>query len=349
VQMLEACGCDISRDQLARWHRAELIPKPRTKGLGRGAGTATIYPIDAFARAQALHSVLKANRNLADAGWGLWWLGFDVPERYWRPRLQTWVETWDRVLGLFRSLLANDENSDAAGDRAAERFDRLLNHIYETSAVPPVFKKIRHALRKERFKAFLTVMAQMGAGVLTDLSSQPELYDPDRVEIAKTLDVGMGFGNARRNYPDGSDPWLSGDIGEVLAEVSTLIGDGAFGVMFQNTDRAEVEATRDQMRQIFEIGGAMARSTLIAAGFDAFGFARLGQLVAGQTPDFQAGFLLAWLKLRPVFGVRSDRWIEDNSFALRIDQSVRNCGSIALIPTVHTTKLVFPYDESKFL
>jgi hypothetical protein len=71
-------GYDVSASQLARWHRAGLLPRPRQRPLGRGKGTETIYPPGASAQVVALCQIKDEERRLDQVAFRLWWDGFAI-------------------------------------------------------------------------------------------------------------------------------------------------------------------------------------------------------------------------------------------------------------------------------
>src|SRR6185437_1480595 len=79
-----AAGFDVSRAQLARWHRIGLLSKPEVAWLGRGKGSRTIYPTGTTFQLIALCRLHEHERSLSVVGWKLWLRGFSVADRYWR-------------------------------------------------------------------------------------------------------------------------------------------------------------------------------------------------------------------------------------------------------------------------
>jgi hypothetical protein len=348
--LLCQAGHDISRDQLARWHRAGLLPKPATKPLGRGRGTASLYPAIAYPQALALAELLKRDRHFPSVGWGLWWRGYGVGDAHWRTRLATSAATLDKMLPRLKAILAPpDDATDRQTDKAAELLRQGLDLAYVASNAPPIFKRMRKALGKERFDQFVAAMLEMAVGAFDGLSAKPDLYDPDRVQAAKVLDIGLGFKNARLNAPPGARPWLDGDIGEVLKEVSALMAKGDFAGMLATKSDTEIMAARNQLTAVMEIGAAMARLTFKAYGGDAFGFKRLLQIVEHYDGEAQAHILLAWIKMQPAFCKRADAFIEKNGFIVEME-AVINKAPIPEIPyPINRSTLAFPYDEAKSL
>jgi hypothetical protein len=73
-------GHPISVAQLNRWSRRRLIPKPRRRGLGRGEGVKSEYPVLTFLHAILLDSLLRESYTLDEAGWMMWCGGLPVTD-----------------------------------------------------------------------------------------------------------------------------------------------------------------------------------------------------------------------------------------------------------------------------
>lgn len=77
---LAAAGFDVTGDQLARWHRAGLLARPRQRSLGRGLGTVIVCSPGTVEQAIALClcRIRTRHRSLSRAAFQLWWEGFVV-------------------------------------------------------------------------------------------------------------------------------------------------------------------------------------------------------------------------------------------------------------------------------
>lgn len=71
-------GVKVTSAQLKRWRLAGLLPSITRRGLGRGVGTETRYPIEAGQWVVDLGRVLEADRNLSRAAWSLWLKGYPL-------------------------------------------------------------------------------------------------------------------------------------------------------------------------------------------------------------------------------------------------------------------------------
>lgn len=104
IQRLEANrlmlprGFALTKTQLARWHRAGLLPQPRQRGLGRGKGTSSIYPNGTGNQLRALLEIHARERRLPFVAWKLGWEGFEVPIEQIRAFIE-WIATeWERAI-----------------------------------------------------------------------------------------------------------------------------------------------------------------------------------------------------------------------------------------------------------
>ena len=86
-------GYPVTPAQLARWHRAGLLPRPSQRPLGRGRGTMTTYPLGTAAQVVALCQIRDDERRLDRVAFRLWWAGFTVDLAVIREQLQAVVRT----------------------------------------------------------------------------------------------------------------------------------------------------------------------------------------------------------------------------------------------------------------
>src|SRR5215207_5229172 len=95
LSLARSSGFDLSEPQLARWHRAGLLPRPTQRPLGRGHGTQTVYPPGTEGQLLALCGVHAEVRSLDRVAWHLWWAGYDVSIDCIREFLSSVVAEWD--------------------------------------------------------------------------------------------------------------------------------------------------------------------------------------------------------------------------------------------------------------
>jgi len=73
-------GARVTPAQLKRWRHAKLLPPVTRRGLGRAAGTQTLYPPEALRWTVDLWRALQTDRNLDRAAWRLWLKGYPLTE-----------------------------------------------------------------------------------------------------------------------------------------------------------------------------------------------------------------------------------------------------------------------------
>jgi hypothetical protein len=134
----------ISADQLARWHRAGLIPRPRQRALGRGLCTVTRYPAGTATQVIALCRIKSQHRSLDRAAFQLWWEGFTVESAQVRAPLAKAAAELNSAL---HSLTTDDAEKSKNGFEGLisrrlgrERIERLLqaarDAVEHPSALP---------------------------------------------------------------------------------------------------------------------------------------------------------------------------------------------------------------------
>ena len=133
LEKLAEEGISVTRHQLVRWHKRGLLPRPRTKKLGRAKGSETRYPMLALAQAYAiglLHKVFP--RDLDAIGWGLWCLGFPV-ETLVRRVLSAELDAWEQRLrsgyAAFESGVGTDPISRLTEGRAPPGFGAVRRRV----------------------------------------------------------------------------------------------------------------------------------------------------------------------------------------------------------------------------
>lgn len=132
-------AAQVTRDQLRRYQREGLIPRPRQVGLGRGRGTRVLYPAGSTKQLLALRALLKIPYSFAVAMWQLWWEGFDVGEAQFRELL---VSELDVLCGALQETehLSNQELASKSAD-VIHLPDEAQTKLFEY--LEPAFRAIR--------------------------------------------------------------------------------------------------------------------------------------------------------------------------------------------------------------
>jgi hypothetical protein len=186
-------GFLVSTDQIARWSRDGLLPKPHQHGFGSGiGGSETHYPIGTGVQLIALcqFHFTERFRKLEAVGWYLWLSGFTVSDKYWRRPLEVAASTFtDRQQLIKKRLL------DTASGVVSLRPTGLR-----------VFAGLSTARTENRH--FLRVRRRVGTAQIGDLcrllttiavgayQADSEHNDADREEERSRFERGLGLARA---------------------------------------------------------------------------------------------------------------------------------------------------------
>jgi hypothetical protein len=225
----EAGYLDVTKRHIARWHRAGLLPLPHTEYLGKPKGTCSHYRADARARLLAFlpYRLGRKLRPIPDLLWHLFAAGFEIEEKYLRPKLVRLAEQFEGMTQHATQLTQDD----AAGRCGAAA--RLVDSTTSLS---------RDRKWRQRFGMFL-----------------PARHYPQVVEmIGGQVDAGgellsaiaPAFGD-----PDATDEQAK-DLGGVLA----VLRSESFLTVATETEYAELQRTTVELsRQARQMGAALGR------------------------------------------------------------------------------------------
>src|ERR1700733_9866438 len=103
IQRALVLGYAVSPTQLARWHRAGLLPRPRQQALGRGRGTETLYPAGTALQVVAICQIKDEERRLERIAFRLWWEGFSVDLSVIQGQLAAAVQSFEQSIRQVRA------------------------------------------------------------------------------------------------------------------------------------------------------------------------------------------------------------------------------------------------------
>jgi len=184
-------GDEVSKEQLRRWHRADLLPRPRQESRGR-AGSEVFYPAGTGNQLFALLTLKRRYpKSLAKVGWGLWWLGFPVPDHLAREFIVAVIERNRKFIG---------ELVTPAGD-LTEKAELVLDRAGEVTIDSGAMRRARRRVGTEEFDGFMQSLLLVGSG-----HSQMV-----KLEDLEVLEHGMAMDRARTDkLPSTGRPWIEG-------------------------------------------------------------------------------------------------------------------------------------------
>ncbi|MER3390236.1 MAG: hypothetical protein RJQ01_09405 [Microcella sp.] len=187
--LIEACaeaGEVVSARQIERWRQLDLLPRPARRGLGRGKGSASAYPVEATELATAIASRIRAGERLDFMGLLLFVERLPVPEAGIRRALTELI----REMG---GRLAADDGSEDHFARAEDTATRTRRDLVRR----PHWRERRRRLRglpETADSVFGSVITNLGRIVLGDQPPGEALG-----EIARA------FGYSTTQRPPGGD------------------------------------------------------------------------------------------------------------------------------------------------
>jgi hypothetical protein len=277
---------DITEHQLERWRGAGLLSRVEQEPL-KGRGSIVRYPPGACEQIRAIRALFKVKNREAFVGERLWWLGFPVAEKHWRPKLRLAGKWADRTLWFL----------DRAGSRL-ERQDRTLADAAASyRARNIVLSRVVGRLNVEELSTFARVLIDIGLGQFEGFESpvRGEGRTRDEKATISALDLSL----SERHAVLGSAFNFVEILPDVLNDVSAAF---SMGGLERAADEPEevIAAVRADARNAMILGMALYEALSWVYGPGAFGL-RFLHWIGRKAPDPACRvLLLAMLRLRSV-------------------------------------------------
>ena len=103
-RIIVAAGSPMpSEHQLERWRGEGLLPPVRQVPKPYDGSTVE-FPVGTAKQITEIQRLLKIKSSFEFVGWELWWAGFPVDEKHWKPRLRTEAANVDCALETIRNV-----------------------------------------------------------------------------------------------------------------------------------------------------------------------------------------------------------------------------------------------------
>lgn len=278
IAVAAAQNFSVSKPQLARWHREDLLPRPVRRSLGRGRGMISIYPLGTRERLLALCAIHREERRLPYVGWRLWWAGGEVPVHQIRVFMEEAATEWQSAV---QALAKRGQRSKLAWDyidrAATARTDR------------GTLRRARKRVGSKRFSTFAALMLDAASGTF------PDNTEKDDEDI---LLRGLGLGRARTDVVGDAQPWFQGDVVQEIRRLSKLLRSVDLPRHLKITSDSDLCQARDDLRSLFQMINAFSRMGEAILGRGAFGVGAFAQAIGTLGAADQALLLMFWLGLR---------------------------------------------------
>lgn len=277
---LAKSGSSVTSEQIERWRREGLLPRPRQIGHGRGKGSHAEVPCASVAQVQEIARLYAKRRKRDWIGWQLWLRGFDVAERYWREPLEkargALLDTREAALRYERSSLA------AHGDPAALK-EKVLSAARNTPLYALLMK-----IPAEYVETLAGFLVEIALGKFAGFSREGN-SQPNRKERNAVLTV-MGANTAgSRRIAD-----FAGIIESELQDIAK-----AFSAIARRNSIAEPSSeARHEFLAAMEIGISLYEISKATRGPKAL--ATFNRIATNPAITTQAAMLLGWAEYRKV-------------------------------------------------
>lgn len=166
-------GVEPNGERIKGWREAGLLPKVNQVSKGR-AGSVTLYPVITVRQIAAIVALKRHHRNSAVLGWELWWQGYEVDEKHWRPELETVARTVDRLRRIIPGLARRHSTGPTFSERV--KLDRKN----------PVTSRLPRRMSEGDEAAFIATSMEVASGefdFFRDIPGDKETQSPETIML----------------------------------------------------------------------------------------------------------------------------------------------------------------------
>lgn len=143
----------VSRDQMRRWRHEGLLPDVE-QVQNPYDGSAVRYPPGTCKQIAAAARLFREKNRIDYVGRMLWWEGFPVDKRYWKPGLIMLAGWVDRICRLIKPLMHREDDN----------LPTLPERLSDTNYPDIIFSRVRPRLDHEELQSFLRVALDIATG-----------------------------------------------------------------------------------------------------------------------------------------------------------------------------------------
>jgi hypothetical protein len=288
--------------QLERWRKADLIPRPRKRSLGRGKGFESRYPPGSCDQLVAVCDLHRTERRLDYLRFALWRQGFPIPHDALKKTLDTLAFRSVRAL---KKDMRGDSPTDAAATVAAIAMPELPR-----SKMGRAMRQ--HLANDALLQQVLAAMLQFsfGGGPVLDKTATSDV--DGGLTVADLLIRAMGLDVAQKEGIGDVGPWLPDDARNTLVDIEQQGGFSADRLRqrLYAASAEELEFARAAADTFVAGFVALSRSLHATGAPEVFGW--FYRTTDPNAPTLRARMVLAMLMARDASGDTSIREIAAN-------------------------------------
>jgi hypothetical protein len=273
-------GLEVSDTRLERWRGRGILPRvEQVQHAYRGSETR--YPAGTAAQIIEIFRLIAVRDDLDFVGWELWWGGFPVEARCWRPRLERVARHGDRLIALTRKGIARSldrEEDDTIYDKAAG-----------SNTKNSFFRKARRRVGIADMPTAIRLLLE----VVTGEFESERVSDEDKQIIRKIADI-LGIDKHAIN---GLKILFEPLLYEKLDLFSKILQMNSLATVLGYSE-SEFEGARDTLRPIMPAIQTFYAVMRQKFGPKAFGLRTAARLFDTANPDTNALYIMALAALR---------------------------------------------------
>lgn len=235
MRQVAHAGVEVSADQLKRWRRGGLVPRPRQEHARGLRGSRSWYPPWTADQLEAVARLHQTAHRLDELRVDVWWAELWVEPRAVRASL---VSLLDRTSAKARAI--RGEHRDAS--EAADAIVSATNLKSDASAAVRLMRR-RLGHRRDDLLNVLWVLLVLGLGGELVWEAEDEDEAPSAREL---LERAGGMDRAKRESVADGEPWLP-STANARDYLSQLRDAGAFNV--EDLARPIREASDEDLEQ----------------------------------------------------------------------------------------------------
>jgi hypothetical protein len=232
VAAMAGRGYVVSTRQIERWRKADLMPRPIVRPLGKGHGTASYYPMgsDSYVLEICRLKSTGKGRPLGRLRFELWWLGYAIPLNRVRESL---IELVQPIHSMTMGLANRDHSNE-------------ILELQQGSERAGVMAHVRQALRGQEydFPDLIALMIDKANGSPRHFNEPIDHISSDRTFADTLNDVSTFDGEHSSKLK--SSVW-GGALVEFLPIVIELMRQDPKSVL-ERIDDERLELARDAAR-----------------------------------------------------------------------------------------------------
>lgn len=295
---------EITARKIERWHKADLLPRPRRVSLGRGQGMRSEYPPETGRQLLALCRLRRRFPHDLDAiRFGLWY------ERYSLP-IEDVKQSMEQLLAPFLRVLPLQAPDPLA---AAEQLASQTRPKNFRSGTGQRLKRLRNS---DEINTILIAIFQLMLGDVPGFSAHADEDLEERPLAELFVDV-LGLNRAQTDRIGEVKPWLPQDSNELARQFEDMamgqfLSLPALLQTLKDANSKQLAQARTDLVCLLSGFKQAARALEGILGPNAFGFGLFRELPTD--PDFYVFFLLFLIRLR---ATPHSTWMDEIKAALQ--------------------------------